>query len=389
MNNTTINSVVFVSNYFNHHQKPFSDYLSQKLDHGYCFIETEPITEERKNMGWGREEKPSYVKNNYSTDHDRMECQTLIDQAQIVIFGSAPYTLIQNRLKQGKITFIYSERLYKQKPKFYRYPIHFLKFWKKYGRYRNVYCLCASAYAAADYAKMLTFFNKTYQWGYFPAFHKYDDIDSLIENKKKATILWVSRFIPLKHPEVPIEMAKRLKEEGYHFSMELIGTGPQQQEILEQIKREKLSDFVCVYDSMTPEEVRNHMEKSEIFLFTSDRNEGWGAVLNESMNSGCTIIASHAIGSVPFLIEDTQNGLIYKDGDNDDLYEKVKWVLDHPIEQKRIGKNAYQTIQKEWNAQNAAEKFLKLAEKLMGSNTSFSLDEGVCSRAKILKDNWR
>ena len=49
------------------------------------------------------------------------------------------------------------------------------------------------------------------------------------------------------------------------------------------------------------------MEKSEIFLFTSDKGEGWGAVLNESMNSACAVVASHAIGSVPFLLKDGEN----------------------------------------------------------------------------------
>lgn len=54
--------------------------------------------------------------------------------------------------------------------------------------------------------------------------------------------------------------------------------------------------------------VREHMEDADIFLFTSDYNGGRGAVLNESMNSGCMVAASHAIGSVPFLLEDGKRG---------------------------------------------------------------------------------
>ena len=48
--------------------------------------------------------------------------------------------------------------------------------------------------------------------------------------------------------------------------------------------------------------------------------EGWGAVLNEAMNSGCACIASHAIGSAGFLIEHGENGFVYRDGDMDDFY---------------------------------------------------------------------
>ena len=131
------------------------------------------------------------------------------------------------------------------------------------------------------------------------------------------------------------------------------------------------------------------MEKSEIFIFTSDRNEGWGAVLNESMNSACAVVANSAIGSVPFLMQDGENGYMYKDGDIDDLFEKVKKLLDNADERKRIAKNAYKTMADEWNAENAAKKFVALCEKMLdGEYRPFPYERGVCSKAEILKDNW-
>jgi glycosyltransferase involved in cell wall biosynthesis len=45
-----------------------------------------------------------------------------------------------------------------------------------------------------------------------------------------------------------------------------------------------------------------------VFIFTSDRNEGWGAVLNEAMGSGCAVVAADLIGSVPYLIEHKKMG---------------------------------------------------------------------------------
>ena len=46
-------TITFVSNYFNHHQKPFSDACYRALGEGYRFIQTEPMEEERVAMGWG------------------------------------------------------------------------------------------------------------------------------------------------------------------------------------------------------------------------------------------------------------------------------------------------------------------------------------------------
>jgi len=62
------------------------------------------------------------------------------------------------------------------------------------------------------------------------------------------------------------------------------------------------------------------------------------------MNSACAVVASHAIGSVPFLVEDGKNGLINKDGDTEDLYNKVKYFLEHPHERREMAKNAYRTM---------------------------------------------
>ena len=35
--------VVFISNYFNHHQKPFLAAMFNLLGENFCFIETEPM----------------------------------------------------------------------------------------------------------------------------------------------------------------------------------------------------------------------------------------------------------------------------------------------------------------------------------------------------------
>ena len=48
---------------------------------------------------------------------------------------------------------------------------------------------------------------------------------------------------------------------------------------------------------------------------TSNQEEGWGVVVNEAMNSGCVVIGSNLAGSVPYLIENGKNGLIYNCGD--------------------------------------------------------------------------
>ena len=107
------------------------------------------------------------------------------------------------------------------------------------------------------------------------------------------------------------------------------------------------------------------------------------------MNSGCAVVASHAIGSVPYLIEDGKNGLIYKNGDLDDLYNKVKYLLDNAEKSEEIGKNAYETLKTTWNGEVAAERFVNFATKLLnGENIENLFKNGPCNKAEILKNSW-
>jgi glycosyltransferase involved in cell wall biosynthesis len=381
-------TVVFTSNFFNHHQKPLSDALYSLLGDSYHFIETEPISEERLRMGWGGDTKPPYVKQSYTSEATFAECQRLIDNADVVVQGSAPYGLLKNRLKNNKITFKYSERVYKKGCPYYKLPRHFWINYHKYIKHKSIYILCASAFTSADYAKTFTFLNRAYKWGYFTELKKYD-IDALIRGKQPASLLWVARLIEGKHPEAVVEVARRLKADGYRFELNIIGNGELEGKIRSLIEEQGLSDCVHMLGAMKPEQVRAYMEKSEIFLFSSDRNEGWGAVLNESMNSGCAVVASHAIGSVPFLLDNGKNGYIYKNGDMDDMYQKVKSLMDNPGKRREISKNAYTTIANEWNAENAASKLLVLAQALLnGEKKPFPHQDGICSRAELLRDDW-
>lgn len=376
--------VVFISNYFNHHQKLLSDSLHKKLNGNYAFIETEKIDEERLNMGWGMNVYPDYV---LKYSDDARKCKTAIDDADIIIYGSAPDFLITEQLNKGKLTFRYTERIYKNGYNPLKLPVRLIRNYKRFGKYKKLYLLCASAYTYGDYAKTFNFKNKAFKWGYFPEFIRYDNICEIIEQKNKNQILWCSRFIDLKHPEAAINAAEKLKNAGYKFNLKIIGTGVLESNIKSEIKQKSLEDCVTVLGAMPPEKVRKHMEQSQIFIFTSDRREGWGAVVNEAMNSACAVIANNAPGSIPFLIENGHNGLIYNVSDSNSLFERIAYLLDNNSKLNEISKEAYHTIADLWNSDVAAERFIELAKSILGGNPYPDLyKDGPCSKAKIVKE---
>ena len=385
---TKIMKVVFVSNYFNHHQKPFCEEMYQKLGSDFAFISTSVMREERKKLGYAQGDSPEYVVLAYEGEAQRSRAISLINEADVVIAGSAPNDFLKERIRAAKLLIRYVERPYKKPATCLKRAYHFLK-WRQNDAWKNnIYMLCAGGYTAKDYASVGMYKKRTYKWGYFPAVKEYN-IDELLENKKSATLLWCGRFIDWKHPDDAICLARKLKENGYEFRLDMIGTGVMEDELKQLVKQYELEDCVTFLGSMSPEQVRSHMENAGIYLFTSDRREGWGAVLNESMNSGCAVVASHEIGSVPFLMKNGENGIIYESGNVEMLYEKVKYLLDNPEMQRSLGTAAYQTVFTEWNAEIAAERLLILADALLKGEKYPSLYEnGLCSKAELVYDNW-
>ena len=336
----------------------------------------------------------SYIVRAYESCDEKYKAIRLIEESDVVIYGSAPDSYIISRLKQGKLTFKYSERLFKSGLNWKIFVRRFLGSLIHVRRFqnRNLYFLCASAYTAADVNTFANFKGRCFKWGYFTKV----DMDFKLEAPKPGAssseitpLMWCARFLSWKHPELPVMLARRLKDKGYKFVLNMYGSGVELERTQKLARELNVCDVVNFCGVLPNDQILEQMKKHEVFLFTSDFNEGWGAVLNESMSCGCVPVASHAIGSVPFLINDGVNGLIYENENLDSLTEKVELLLTHPYDRFAMRLQVVKTMQNQWNAKNAAKRFVELVQKIINGNKHPDLfNDGVCSQAEILKNDW-
>ena len=436
----------FVSNYINHHQIPFCNEMYRLMKGEFTFIQTEAMEAERVKMGWHEAERPAYVKCWYEEPE---LCRRLVMECDAVIFGGTDdESFIRERLKSGKLVLRYSERLYKTGQWKAVSPRGLRKKFLDHTRYRNarVYLLCAGAYVPSDFHIVRAYPGKMYCWGYFPETRRYDpddllagkgwelpearscgtdalferkgwelsethsyDPDALQEGKdrkpasggKVPYLLWAARMIGWKHPELALETARYLKEHCVPFHLDMIGDGELRQDMEELCRCFGLEEQVRFLGFHPPEQVRKYMEQADIFLATSDRQEGWGAVVNEAMNSGCALVADHMIGAAPYLVCDGANGFVYRDHRPRELFARVRMLAEDRELCRRLGRNAYRTIAEVWNAENAAARLLELIEKLLSDTSagrtaaeSFPLTQGCfrgalspCAPAPILSEH--
>lgn len=375
--------IVFVSNFFNHHQRYLSDALYQLCGGEFIFLRTEDLPDDRKRLGYSDSDIPDYIRDCRIGDVESVKrAQDMICQADVLIAGSVDERLVTPRIKLGKLTFRYHERPLKHGIEPLKYLPRFFRWHKRHPVRKPVYLLSTSAYCASDYAKFGLFKNKAYKWGYFPETVHYQNLTAVLEGKEPRKILWCGRFLDWKHPDDAIMAAANLKAAGYEFQLDFVGTGELQNKMERMVSDLGLQDCVKILGPVGHDEVRGLMEKAKIYLFTSDHREGWGAVLNESMNSGCAVIASHAIGSVPYLLKDGVNGFVYEAGNIKSLTEKLKALLENDALCRQMGEAAYKTVIEEWTADVAAKRFVDLSKQLLaGKKYPETVEFGPCSPA--------
>lgn len=376
--------LVFYSVVLNHHQAPVADEFYKLLGDEYCFVEL-------INLGDTKGATDDYSKRPYllrawESTESHEKAMELARTAECCVFaGTDALSYEKERMKLGLLSFEMGERWLKQGIKSFASP-RLWQWLKTYylGGWNNkpLYKLCCSAFCSIDHYRLGTFKGKSYKWGYFTSisedysyFSKFQGVTNI-----SARLMWCARFIDWKHPELPIHLADRLRKNGISFTLDMYGDGIMREALEQKSNELGLSDCVKFYGNIPNDQIHQAMQEHNIFLFTSDRGEGWGAVANEAMSEGCLLIGSDEIGAVPYLVNDGENGLIFKSRDLDSLYEKVDWAIEHSDVCLNIREAAKQSMQNVWSPENAAMSLLKLIDNLkQGKDTPF--DKGPCSPA--------
>ena len=387
--------LVIYSVVLNQHQAPVADELWQLTGHSFVFVELIRFGDMKG--GTADYSQRPYLLRAWESREAGERAMQLARTAQCCIFStveSLPFE--RERMKLGLLSLEMGERWLKQGWKNLASP-RLLKWLFAYRlggwNHKPLYKLCMSAFAANDHHCLGTFRDKTYKWGYFTSVEAADvEAAPDVSTSNITPLMWCSRYLTWKHPELPILMAHTLKMRGYHFVLDMFGSGEYEEQAKQLAGNLGVEDVVKFRGTMPNEQLMREMKEHDIFLFTSDRNEGWGAVANESMANGCILVASDAIGSVPYLVKDGVNGLMFKSASTktsfgnpdqkalDDLTEKVAWLLDNKEKMKEMQRAAFLTMYNTWSPKRAAQNLLQLIDDLQNGRGT-SIKEGPCSKA--------
>lgn len=382
-------TISFFTNYVNHHQIPLADELYKILGDDYHYIATRDTQELVKTMsGYGDIRRP-YIIYSYEDNTSMDRALDLAVNSDVMIYSTPeclPYVKSRYIAGKHKLVFEVGERWLKKgllnllSPNLIKYKLLYHTLCPKEAAFK----LCASAYAAHDENIMLSFKDKCFKWGYFTAVQDFD-IEECINSRRESSvikILWIARFIQWKHPEKMLHLALKLRKAKVDFIIDMIGEGPLFNHIKNKISTLNLTEYVHLLGVMPNSQIIKKICEYHIFCFTSDKREGWGAVLNEAMSAGCCPVVNRHIGSAPFLIKDGENGFMY-DGNLNDLACKVEILIRNRDIRERMSIAAYRTMVTEWNPRQAAQRLVAFCESYY-NRTKCQYMSGPMSVAEIL-----
>ena len=375
--------LVFYLNYLNHHQAPVMNEFFILLGEDFRVVTTLPRNNKELKGGKNYDDI-AYCIFAGESDSGHQEALRLAREADVCVFGacSQEYAIERARRRPVGLSFEMGERWLKRgwinilSPTFLRWCFNYARLY----RTRPFYKLCCSGYTALDDNKLGVYHGRHYKWGYFT---KVEPLDVPLHKKNQdntISIMWCARFIALKHPELVVELAHRLANNHLQFQIDFYGAGDEMERIKRLCCKLGVDEFIHFKGMLPNEKILSAMREHDVFLFTSDRMEGWGAVANEAMSNKCCLVISDEIGCVPFLIEDNVNAVVFKSKSSESLYEKVRFLVDNPSTRSRIAERAYQDMAEKWSPQQAAKNFLSLVDNLQGKGAHHIVD-GPCSLA--------
>lgn len=306
-------------------------------------------------------------------------------ESDVAIFAGIDRKFYKERIKQNRLTYFFHERIFKNG----LYDLFNVKhlliqiYSHSILPNKSVYMFYKGASAASDFGLIGAYRNRLIKWGYFSSVNNisYKDLLKIKNYDSSIRILWVGRMVTLKNPQIVIEVASYLTKLNFDFILNVIGDGPLLDELKTKSKRMNLEHNINFHGAQSSTFVKDYMDRSHIFLFTSDSREGWGFTLNEAMRSACTVIANHNAGSTKILIRDGENGYIYKN--HSELISKLNDLLLNPDLLNYLGKGAYSTIEKYWNAEVASNALIEFSKSILAGKTNINKN----IMPEILSDN--
>jgi len=147
------------------------------------------------------------------------------------------------------------------------------------------------------------------------------------------------------------------------IKINIYGDGP----LLNKIKNN--SKNIQFHGNCSRDIISNEICKSKFLIFPSEWFECMPMTILESFRAGTLVLASN-IGSIPNIIKNGHNGILFNPNDPSDIKDKVNWVLNNPKKCDEISINAMNDFNNKYSEEVNYKMLMKIYNGMIADKFS-------------------
>jgi colanic acid/amylovoran biosynthesis glycosyltransferase len=183
----------------------------------------------------------------------------------------------------------------------------------------------------------------------------------------RPLIVAVGRLIAKKGFVDLIHACRLLVEREKSFRCEIIGEGPLEQELREQIAQRDLQSCVELSGAKPQHEIRKHLAAATTFVLPSVIEPDGGmdnlpTVIMEAMAAGLPVIST-PIGGIPEMVIENETGFLIPPGDTAALAAAIERLFDDIGLVRRLGERGFQRAKELFSIENNVCNLLALINR--------------------------
>jgi len=173
----------------------------------------------------------------------------------------------------------------------------------------------------------------------------------------------LSRFVTKKGIDVFINAIRILKDKKYDIQVVIGGSGEEKNNLTTLVHALNLQDQISFTGWI--DDKNKFFEQIDIFCLPS-LHEPFGIIALEAIEASIPIVSTDTEGPREIL-RHMQDGLICSSGSNEDLAEKIAYLIDNPIKAKEFSKNAYHRLTQNYDIKVVSKKLATLLRNYKNS----------------------
>ena len=181
-----------------------------------------------------------------------------------------------------------------------------------------------------------------------------------------SLIVAVGRLIAKKGFADLIRACRLLMERAKSFRCEIIGEGPLEQELREEITELHLQDYVALLGAKPQHEIRERLAAASVFVLPSVVDPDGGmdnlpTVIMEAMAAGLPVVST-SIGGIPEMVVENETGFLVQPGDAIALADAIEKVVDDCSLARKLGQAGYERARRLFSIEKNVRELLALLD---------------------------